>query len=96
MDILSCIVKGIGMGAITMLLGYAKSVGEAFDDKKAVQTLVVGAFVGGFAGYGGLEFKEAYDYLFSIGAITLLEYAKKAVWKRLKEAGKSGSQEGKV
>jgi len=79
------IVGGAVSGAITALLGYAKSSSvESFDVSKAVQTLIVGAIVGGCAGYWGVSYTQAYEYLGSVGAITLIEYLKKAVWRRIK------------
>lgn len=79
------VVGGIVSGAITALLGYAKSsTVEGFDVEKAVQTLIVGAIVGGCAGYWGVSYTQAYEYLVSIGAITLIEAVKKAIWRRIK------------
>jgi hypothetical protein len=78
------IIAGIISGVITALLGYAKSsTVESFDPKKAVQTLIVGAVVGGFAGGWGITYQQAYEYLASVGAITLIEFVKKAIWRRL-------------
>jgi hypothetical protein len=79
------IVGGVVSGAITALLGYAKSSGESFDASKAVQTLIVGAIVGGCAGYWGVSYTEAQDYLGSVGALTLIEYLKKSIWRRIKK-----------
>jgi hypothetical protein len=88
MSIIYGILGGIVSGAITALLGYAKSAGESFEAGKAVQTLIVGAIVGGCAGYWGVSYTQAYDYLGSMGAITLIEYLKKAVWRRIgKQSG---------
>jgi uncharacterized membrane protein YeaQ/YmgE (transglycosylase-associated protein family) len=79
------IVGGVVSGAVTALLGYAKSsTVESFDVEKAVQTLIVGAIVGGCAGYWGVSYTQAYEYLVSVGAITLIEAVKKAVWRRIK------------
>jgi hypothetical protein len=78
------VVAGIISGAVTALLGYAKSSAvESFDPKKAVQTIIVGAVVGGFAGAWGVTYQQAYEYLGSVGAITLIEYVKKAILKRV-------------
>jgi ABC-type xylose transport system permease subunit len=75
---------GAFSGLITALLGYAKSsTMESFDPKKAVQTIIVGAIVGGFAGAWGVTYQQAYEYLGSIGGIVIIEYVKKAVWRRL-------------
>jgi len=86
MSIIYGIVGGIVSGAITALLGYAKSSSvESFDVSKAVQTLIVGAVVGGCAGYWGTSYTQAYEYLGSVGAITLIEFVKKAIWRRIKK-----------
>jgi hypothetical protein len=78
------VIAGIISGAVTALLGYAKSsTTESFDPKKAVQTIIVGAIVGGFAGAWGVPYNQAYEYLGSIGGITLIEYVKKAILKRV-------------
>jgi len=81
------IVGGVVSGAVTALLGYAKSsTVESFDVEKAVQTLIVGAIVGGCAGYWGVSYTQAYEYLVSVGAITLIEAVKKAIWRRIKKS----------
>ena len=83
------IVKGIAVGAVcgavTALLGYAKSVtAEKFDPKKAAQTIVVGAVVGGVSGYYGWSYEESHEWATNIGLITLIEYLKKAVWRKVR------------
>jgi hypothetical protein len=85
MSVIFGILGGVVSGAVTALLGYAKSSGESFDVGKAVQTLIVGAIVGGCAGYWGVSYTEAQDYLGSVGALTLIEYLKKAIWRRIKK-----------
>ncbi|RLG43757.1 MAG: hypothetical protein DRN81_05915 [Thermoproteota archaeon] len=88
MNILNSILAGIASGAISALLGYAKNAGENFEPKKAIQTLVIGGFVGGVAGYKGFTYTKAEEWLESIGAITLVEYIKKAIWRRLRKKKK--------
>ena len=56
MSIIYGILGGVVSGAVTSVLGYAKSSGESFDASKAVQTLIVGAIVGGCAGYWGVSY----------------------------------------
>ena len=78
-------LKGLVAGAVTALLGYAKNVTvEDFDPKKAFQTICVGAFVGAVAGYYGMDYNTAEEWLGSIGAITVFEYVKKAIIRKLK------------
>ena len=84
MSIIYGILGGIVSGGITALLGYAKSsTVESFSVEKAVQTLIVGAVVGGCAGYWGVSYTQAQEYLGSVGAITLIEFIKKAIWRRV-------------
>jgi len=82
-ELLITVAKGVVMGAIAGILGYAKNVGEDFELGKFAQTLIIGGFVGGYGAYTGVEYVEAFDYLSGIGAITLLEYVKKTIWRRL-------------
>ena len=82
-SIFEVILYGLLSGAITALLGYAKSVGEKFDGFKAFYTLVIGAIVGAVGGYFGMDYYSAYDWLMSIGAITVIQYAIKAIWRRI-------------
>jgi len=72
-------------GAITALLGYAKSAtSESFNPRKALQTIVVGGFIGGVSGFYGMTYMETKDWLSSIGAITLIEYLKKAIIRKMR------------
>ena len=81
------ILIGVGSGIIFGLLGYLKSAGEEFEPKKFVQTLIVGAVVGGIGGYLGMSPEEAQQYLQTVGLyggiVTLIEYVKKSILKRL-------------
>jgi len=87
-QIVTGVIAGIISGAISALLGYAKNAGENFEPKKAIQTLVVGGFIGGVASYEGMSYTRTEEWLESIGAITLLEYIKKAIWRRLRKKKK--------
>jgi len=79
-------VKGLISGAVTALLGYAKNAKvEDFDPKKAFQTICVGAFIGAVAGIYGYDYNTAEEWLTSIGAITVFEYVKKTLIRRLKK-----------
>jgi len=80
--IIKNILSGVGSGLITAFLGYMKNKGEEFDCAKFVQTLVVGGVVGGVAQSCGMAYNDAYDYLASIGVISLIEYIKKSIWRR--------------
>ena len=85
-EILIGIGAGIANGLIIAVLCYAKSKpdGEEFDKTKLVQTAVVGGVVGGIAGYSGISYTQSYEWLASMGAITLIEYGKKALIRKLK------------
>ena len=83
--ILKGILIGMICGAITALLGYAKSVtSEKFNLKKAVQTIIVGAVVGGISGYFGWTYEQAEEWASNMGITTILEYLKKAVWRKIR------------
>lgn len=80
---IKAILGGIFSGIITAVMGYFKSK-EEFKLKKFVQTIIIGAIVGAYMGYSGINYEQAYEYLTSIGIITLIEYVTKSVWKRVK------------
>jgi hypothetical protein len=82
-EILAKIGAGTICGVVTAALGYAKSAGnaEAFDDKKFVQTAVVGAIVGGVGGEMGMTYTQAYEWASTVGLVTIIEYIKKALWR---------------
>ena len=84
--ILIGIGAGVANGIILAVLGYAKSKpeGEEFDKNKLVQTVVVGGVVGGIAGYSGITYTQSYEWLSTMGAVGLIEYGKKAIWRTLK------------
>lgn len=89
-DILLNISGGIINGAIVAGLGYAKSRNlERFDKKKFLQTAIVGGFVGGFAFTARMTYAEAQTWAASSGMITIIEYVKKAVCRRLRWKRKS-------
>ena len=79
------ILHGAIIGIGTAILGYAKSVKtEKFNNKKFMQTVIVGAIIGGISGYYGWTYQQALEWAGNAGLITLVEYIKKAVWRRLK------------
>jgi len=85
LEIIKGTIIGVICGTITALLGYAKSVtSEEFDPKKAIQTMVVGAVVGGVSGYYGWTYDQAEEWASNIGLVTLTEYLKKAIWRKIK------------
>jgi len=76
------VASGIVSGLVTAFLGYMKSKDEKFDPAKFAQTLVIGGLVGAVAQVAGMSYNDAYDYLASIGIISLAEYIKKTIWRR--------------
>jgi len=82
MEILKGLILGIIQGVVIAALGYAKSAGEEFDEAKFFQTIIIGAIVGGLAAYFGMAYDKMEDYLITSGGITIIEYLKKAVWRR--------------
>jgi len=86
LEVIRPVVAGIFSGCVIACLGYAKSVTvEDFEPTKALQTIIIGGFVGGAGVLIGMPYKEAYEYLVCIGAVTVVEYLKKAVWRLIKE-----------
>jgi len=84
-EIIIGILFGAISGAVLALLGYAKSSTlESFFPEKAVQTIIIGAVVGGIAGYYGWSYDQAYQWASSCGIVTIVEYAKKFIFRRLR------------
>lgn len=84
LEILTGIGGGIISGIIAAALGFAHThEGTNFDFASFGQTVIVGGFVGGFAGYSGVSYAEAQDYLLTTGGLTLFEYIKKAFLRRI-------------
>ena len=85
LSLLARMGAGAASGVVVAALGYAKAhTTEDFDPAKFVQTVVVGAVVGGVAGEMGVSYTQAQDWASSIGLITLVEYLKKAVWRTIR------------
>ena len=75
MDILSMVwglIASMLSGMAYMVIAYIKSE-EEFNPYKFGRTLVIGACVGLVMGYYGVSFIQAYDYLISMGIITLID-----------------------
>ena len=86
LDLLAKIGAGAVSGVVVAALGYAKAhTTEDFDSAKFVQTVVVGGIVGACGGEMGMSYEEAHDWAASMGLITLIEYAKKAVWRAIRK-----------
>ena len=84
LGLLKGIASGVASGIGAAFLGYLKSSKEeSFELKKFCVTLGIGAIVGGVSSVSGMNYEEAYDYLASIGVITLSEYCLKIIWRKL-------------
>jgi hypothetical protein len=81
------IVQGIVGGAVSGVSvavgGYLKNAGAEFSWRNFGETVVEGAIVGGVAGALGVSYAAAQDYLVSIGVVTLIDYAKKTLVRRV-------------
>jgi hypothetical protein len=75
------LVNGIGLAG----LGYAKTLKDGsladFDEKKFVQTCVVGGIVGAGAGLAGVSYAVGETWAASSGIIIVIEYIKKTIWR---------------
>jgi len=66
---------------ILATLGYFKSV-EEFKPEKFFHTVLLGAVVGAAAGFTGLTYDQAHEYLLSLGVVSVVEQLEKIVWRR--------------
>ena len=86
-EVVENILLGAAAGLSFAVMGYLKSPGESFDVKKFRQTVVLGCVIGAIGGFLGMKPSEAQQYLQSIGVyggvVTMTEYVKKAVLRRL-------------
>jgi len=89
LEVVKGVIFGAVSGAIICLTGYAKSsTVETFNWKKARQTIIVGAVVGGIGGYYGMTFTEAYEFASTMGVLVIVEHVKKALFRRVKKKPK--------
>jgi len=86
-ETLVAIGAGTVSGIMTAALGYAKTVGKAekFDDRKFLQTCIVGGIVGGIGGEMGMSYTEAYAWASTVGLVTIIEYIKKTIIRLLRK-----------
>ena len=73
-DLVLLVLKGVGIGAFTALVGYLKALpdGETFDYLKAVPALVIGALVGAVQFGMNLDVNGAEALIASFGAVSLV------------------------
>ena len=84
---MSAMVQGVLGGAASGVLvavgGYLKNAGTDFSWSNFGQTVVEGVIVGGVGGALGVSYAAAQDYLVSVGAVTLIDYVKKIIVRRV-------------
>ncbi len=76
------IFLGLVAGMMIASAGYLKTNAEEFNFKKWLQTVVIGAIIGAVAKATKASFAQTETWLKSIGAITLIEYIKKIIWRK--------------
>jgi len=79
---LTAISYSVFLGVIYALMGYAKSMGEAFDPEKFIVTPITGVFAGIVMAYYGLPYSEALTWLANAGVLSLIEFVGKALVRR--------------
>jgi hypothetical protein len=84
--VLNQVLVGMASGATIAFVGAAKNFsanGEGFSIEKFLDTIIVGALVGGIGGLIGVEQSAIEDYSLAIigygGAITVLRQASKVI-----------------
>jgi hypothetical protein len=87
------ILGGLAIGAVSgcsaALVGYFKNYKpdtgfEEFDHLKLIQTALIGATVGGLAGYFGITYDSALSFASSVGLVVVIENAGKALYRWLR------------
>jgi hypothetical protein len=86
-EILTLIAFGAGNGAAFAIFGYIKANKiEDFDTKKFLLTIIIGAVIGGVAGFSGMTFVNAEAWLINMGILTglifFVENGIKIIWRR--------------
>lgn len=76
------IIAGLVAGLIASAIGYIKSNAEEFEAEKFFVTVGIGAIVGAIGGYMGISYASAEIYLANIGAVYMIDYILKAIWRR--------------
>jgi hypothetical protein len=99
-SLLQPIIAGLVAGLIASAIGYIKTNAEKFEAEKFFITVALGAIVGAIGGYMGISYASAEIYLANIGAVYLIDYILKAIWRRwiaplmLKQASKASKPPG--
>jgi len=88
------LLKGAGMGAIAVVLGYLKSVGAAgqltpFQLKSLGWKALLGAIIGAVAVKMGTTFGSAYEWAVGVGLISVADQLIKVLIRRGTQAAKA-------
>ena len=77
------LLVGMFSGIATAVLGYLKShTTESFHNEKFIATVIWGACIGILMGYFGLPYDQAYQFLVSMGFVTLIDQSAKAIYRK--------------
>jgi len=81
------VAMGMLLGILTAALGYLKGTTlEKADWEKFGVTVVLGAVIGVVMGFFGWGYDQAYQWLFGMGIIAVIENAGKLLVRRIKDA----------
>ena len=99
METVMALLKGAGMGAIAVLVGFLKSAGtdgklDPFQLKSLAWKAALGAALGAAAVHMGVTFESAYEWAVGVGLITLVDQLIKVVYRRGAEIAKAAVNSG--
>jgi len=77
------VLAGAASGIVAAGSGYLKNAGSEFSMQNFAETVFEGAVVGAVAGSLGISYSAAEDYLVTVGAVTLIDYVKKTLTRRV-------------
>lgn len=78
------ILVGMASGIATAVVGFLKSIAiEKFDNEKFLTTVIWGACVGILMGYYGWPYAQGYQFLVSMGFVTVIDQSAKVIYRRI-------------
>jgi hypothetical protein len=91
-NIVKSLLEGIMVGIVIAVLGYLKKVSDSgelpkFNSAKFAATIVIGGIAGALMRYYNISYDDASNILMTAGAVTLIEYSIKALYRYLKSKG---------
>ena len=90
-QMLIAILKGAGMGLVTVLIGWAKKQEiEKIDWRGFLLRVPMGMVVGAIAAWKGIPFDDAYQWAAGMGIIMLVDNITKFIYHRLGPEEKIG------